>query len=90
MSLLGDPANWDAVKSQFPIGVQVTGVVGSVAPFGVFVRLGQDGIGLLRVPDMAGDDRKQMTDYPQVGQTLTATVIWHDDRNRQVTLSQRA
>jgi len=90
MTWLGDPANWEEVKTQFPIGAQVTGVVGNVAPFGVFVRLGQNGIGLLRVPDMAGDGRKQMTDYPQVGQAVTATVIWHDDRNRQVTLTQRA
>jgi len=89
MTWLGDPATWDEVKTQFPIGAQVTGVVESVAPFGVFVRLGDDGVGLLRVPDMAGDGPKQVTDYLQVGQTVTAMVIWHDDRNRQVTLSQR-
>ncbi len=90
MTWLGDAATWDDIKARFPIGVLVTGVVGSVAPFGVFVRLGNDGIGLLRVPDMAGDGPKQLTDYPQVGETVTATVIWHDDRNRQVTLTQRA
>jgi len=90
MSLLGDSAAWDEVKAQFPIGTEITGEVENVVPFGVFVRLGGDGIGLLRVPDMAGDGPKRMTDYPRVGQTVTATVIWHDDRNRQVTLSQRA
>ena len=89
MSWLGDPMTWDGVKAHFPIGVQVTGVVQGVAPFGVFVRLGDDGIGLLRVPEMGGDGPKQMTDYPQVGDTVTAKVIWHDDRNRQVTLTQR-
>ena len=90
MSWLGDPTTWDGVKAQFPVGTQVTGVVEVVAPFGVFVRLEHDGIGLLRVPDMAGTGPKQMADYPQVGEAVTATVIWHDDRNRQVTLSQRA
>ena len=88
--MLGNPATWDDVKAQFPIGVQASGVVEGVAPFGVFVKLGDDGIGLLRVPDMAGDGPKQMTDYPQVGETVTAMVIWHDDLTRQVTLSQRA
>jgi ribosomal protein S1 len=90
MNMLGDPLTWDKVKTQFPIGTQVTGVVESAVPFGVFARLGNDGIGLLRVPDMAGDGPKQVADYPQVGEAVTATVIWHDDRNRQVTLSQRA
>jgi ribosomal protein S1 len=88
--LLGDPATWDEVKATFPIGMQVTGTVEYVAPFGVFVRLGNDGVGLLRVPDMAGNGPKALADYPQIGQTVTATVIWHDGNNRQVTLTQRA
>jgi small subunit ribosomal protein S1 len=90
MTWLGDPAVWDQVKQQFPVGSSVTGTVYDVAPFGVFIDLGDGAIGLLRVPDMAGAVPKQMGDYPQAGEAVTVTVIGHDDRNRQVTLSQRA
>jgi ribosomal protein S1 len=90
MSLLGDPKVWDEVKARFPKGATVTGVVEHVLPFGVFVGLGYGGIGLLRVPDMAGHGPKQLADYPQLGETVTAKVNEHDDRNCQVSLSQRA
>ncbi|MGL5095528.1 MAG: S1 RNA-binding domain-containing protein [Fimbriiglobus sp.] len=86
----GDPATWDAVKARLPLGTTVAGTVLYVAPFGVFVDLGGGGVGLLRVPEMAGDHRKQMADYPQVGDVLTAMVLWYDERNRQVTLTQRS
>lgn len=88
--MLGDPTTWDNVKTKLPVGTQVTGAVAGIAPFGAFVTLQHDGIGLLRVPDMAGNGPKQVADYPQAGQAVTATVIGYDDGNRQVTLSQRA
>lgn len=89
MTWLGSPDTWEDVKARFPVGSTVTGVVYDVAPFGVFLDLGDDAIGLLLVPEMAGDGRKQMTDYPQVGQPVTARVIHHRDVERQVSLTQR-
>jgi predicted RNA-binding protein with RPS1 domain len=90
MKLSGDEACWDDVKCAFPIGVMIEGAVFYVAPFGVFVDLDRGGIGLLRVPELAGDNRKSIEDYPPVGAKVIAKVIWHDDRNRQVTLTQRS
>lgn len=89
MTWLGDPATWDVVKARFPVGSSVTGTVYDVAHFGVFIDLGDGAIGLLLVPEMAGDTRKQMTDYPQRGQSVTATVIHHREVERQVSLTQR-
>ena len=90
MSSADARSTWEDEKRRYPIGSVIEGVVVSVAPFGVFVDFGVGFKGLLRVPDMAGDARKQIEDYPQVAQPVAATVIWHDDTNQQFTLSQRA
>jgi len=89
MKWLGDPAAWEAVKARFPVGSTVTGTVYDLAPFGVFIDLGDDVVGLLLVPEMAGEGRKQMADYPQIGQSVTAKVIHHRDAECQVSLTQR-
>ncbi len=60
-----------------------------VAPFGVLIDLGIGFEGLLLVPEMAADNRKRMEDYPQVGQSVTATVLWHNDQRKQFSLTQR-
>ena len=89
MTWLGRPDTWETVKTRFPVGSTVTGTVYDVAPFGVFIDLGDDAIGLLLVPEMAGDTKKQVGDYPQIGQSVTAKVIHHRDNERQVSLTQR-
>jgi small subunit ribosomal protein S1 len=90
MSGTGTGGTWENVKRRYPIGSVVEGTVVKVAPFGVFVDLGVGFEGLLLVPEMAGDTRKQIKDYPQVGQRVAATVIWHNDPKQQFSLSQRA
>ena len=89
MTWLGNPETWEAVKARFSIGSIVTGTVYDVAPFGVFIDLGDDAVGLLLVPEMTGDARKELADYPQIGQSVTAKVIQHRNRQRQVSLTQR-
>ena len=89
MTLLGNVDVWDEAKHRNAIGNMVAGTVFYLAPFGVFIDLGQEAIGLLRVPEMAGEIRKVIADYPQVGEQVTARVIWHNDSNRQIELTQR-
>jgi small subunit ribosomal protein S1 len=89
MNWMGEPSSWEVVKARFPIGSTANGVVVNVAPFGVFINLGDGAIGLLLVPEMAGDHRKQLADYPKVGEQVTARVLWHRDSNRQVSLTQK-
>jgi hypothetical protein len=38
---------------------------------------------------MAGEGRKTEADYPQVGQVVTANVLWHRDTNQQICLTQK-
>lgn len=89
MNWQGDATVWESVKKRFPVGSDVTGPVVVVAPFGVFLDLGSGAIGLLLVPEMADDAPKQVADYPQTGQTVSAKVIHHRERERQVSLTQR-
>jgi small subunit ribosomal protein S1 len=84
-----NPWDWDEVKRLLAIGTDVEGVVTRVAPFGVFVDLGVGFDGVLEVPQMAGTNRKRIEDYPAVGARVTAKVITHQDRNKQVYLTQR-
>src|SRR5438552_12433811 len=88
MSELPDKPTWDEVKARLPIGSEVTGQVSAVMPFGVFIELGVGFIGLLEVPEMAGDSRA-IADYPQVGQLVTANVLQHKDWDHQIKLSQK-
>lgn len=80
---------WEEAMSRHPIGSEVSGTVVSVMPFGVFVDLGVGFWGLLEVPNMAGDTKKAISDYPQVGQLVTANVLQHADLDQQIRLSQR-
>ena len=84
-----DNEKWNDVKARLPVGTVVDGKVVHVAVFGVFVDLGVEFYGLLRVPEMAGSGPKTMDDYPQVGESVTARVLYHSDSNRQIILIQR-
>ena len=86
---MGDQT-WDDVKQLFPVGTEVTGVVQSVHPFGVFIDLGVSFPGLIMVPELAGESPKQIEDYPQIGQMVSAKVLWHRDSNQQVCLTQKS
>ena len=81
--------SWESGKRQYPVGTVVTGRVLLVAEFGVFVELVGGVAGLLLVPEMEGDGPRLMESYPQVGETVTARVLWHNDRDRKMSLTQR-
>jgi ribosomal protein S1 len=83
---------WEGVKSQVGLGSSVSGDVVARYPFGVFVDLGVGFPALLEVIqfERAGVFRcTAMETHPEVGSTVTATVLWFDDRQRQIKLTQR-
>jgi ribosomal protein S1 len=82
--------SWEDVKRHYPIGSVVDGTVVAVAPFGVFIDLGVGFEGLLLVPEMAGENRKRIEDYPKVGESVSATVIFHNDQAQKLKLLQKA
>lgn len=85
-------AEWERVKATVPIGAEVSGRVVACQPFGVFVDLGLDFLGLLEIPelgDSAARSRGKVV-FPAVGAPLTARVLQHADHNQQLRLTQRA
>jgi small subunit ribosomal protein S1 len=85
-----DESAWEQVKQQFPLGAVVAGEVTQVVHYGVWLDLGIDFPGLLLVTE-AGLERGQIPpDCFQVGQSVTAKVLWHNDERRVVSLTKRA
>jgi small subunit ribosomal protein S1 len=80
---------WAETKLRHPIGSPIEGVVVKVEPYGVWVGVGNGTEALLLVPEIGGDVRKQIEDYPQVGEWIAAKVLWHNDQQRKLSLSQR-
>jgi ribosomal protein S1 len=81
---------WAAAKSRFTSGVVATGVVLSHHPFGFFVDLGDQIIGLVEIVRVKESGQSvDSRDYPPVGQEITAVVLGAVDQQHQVRLSIR-
>lgn len=76
---------WEKFKRLHPIGSSVTGQVVLQVPFGVFLQLEPDIIGLLRVPEFARGGLDP-SNPPPLGHGVTATVLAFNERLRQVDL----
>lgn len=86
--LIPDP--WDQVKERFPIGTHVKGRVKSLAPFGVFVELAPDLVGLLHVSEMSwGRKIERADEVLNVGDEVEAVVLSIDWEKRLLPLSMR-
>lgn len=85
--------DWERVKTTVAVGAEVTGKVLVRVKFGVFLDIGVGFPALIRVPDLKDADVKPYTSldmYPAPGSNISGVVLWFDDGNRQVDLSQRA
>lgn len=81
--------SWDELKSRWPRGTRVSGVVVKHMPFGVFLDLGiPDCIGLIKITEIAlRPQRVTEDDFPEIGARVEARVLSFDERNRQVWLT---
>jgi len=82
--------SWNEVKRCFAIGAEVKGIVTRLEHYGVWVDLGIGFDGLLLVTEMAGEIKKGLDEYPQVGEIVSAKVVRHNDDERKLKLSQQA
>lgn len=82
---------WTALKNRLQIGQVVEGVVQHREPFGIFVDLGEDFVGLVEVVCLPFPPGKaiDVDDYPEVGETVQARVLQFVDSNRQIRLTMR-
>lgn len=85
-----DDEDWEASKSRFPIGSEVSVVVRQHMPFGMFVELPADPTASAFI-DLAsyhpgGQEVVDHTQWPSEGEAIDAIVADHVDRNRQIRL----
>ncbi|WP_327145748.1 hypothetical protein [Nocardia sp. NBC_01327] len=75
---------WTAVVEGLPVGTRVSGVVIGRQPFGVFIQIDQvpDAVGLVRVTALPPD-----VELPLRGVHVVGDVLWHEERNCQVTVT---
>jgi ribosomal protein S1 len=83
---------WETAKARLRLGDAVSGVVVAQYRFGVFVDIGAAFPALLEVIqfERASGPYTTMEKYPKVGSTVEANLVWFDDRDRQIKLTQRS
>ncbi|MEV4191206.1 S1 RNA-binding domain-containing protein [Streptomyces toxytricini] len=77
---------WPETVRALPVGSPITGEVVGRQPFGVFLSIDgrPEDVGLAEIVRMP-----PCMELPGVGQRVSGTVVWHDERNCQVRISLR-
>jgi ribosomal protein S1 len=81
---------WDEVKAAHPVGSVVTGRIAKIEMYGLWIEFDLEFAGLMLIPDSGIDQGKMLADLFQNGESVTATVLWHNDERQQVQLTRRA
>lgn len=74
---------WHAAAAKHPVGSIVRGVVGSVTPYGVFIRITEDVDGLVHVTDPG----LVVLGVPSTGDVITVRIDSFDPARRRVGLA---
>ena len=80
---LSSEADWEAIKRQYPVGTEATGLVIARQPFGAFLDFG-NAVGLMEMPGFPQAGGPREFDYPDVGTKLSGVVVRHRDTNQRV------
>lgn len=77
------PNPWDELKNKYPQGTRVKGTIKNLTDFGMFVNIGEEFDGLVKMGDLTWDakDKEPLKAY-NLGQTIEAVVL-DVDVNRQ-------
>jgi ribosomal protein S1 len=80
---------WEEVKVAHPVGDPITGRIVRIEVYGVWIEFDFEFAGLMLIPDSGIEQGKMLADVFQVGESITATVIWHNDKDQVVRLTRR-
>lgn len=86
--LTSDPWETD-IPSRYQVGDTISGTVGKVADFGVFVELGGDVEGLIHISETGQDSQVKLEEIFKVGEPITAKIVKVDCEERKIALSIR-
>jgi small subunit ribosomal protein S1 len=84
------PDPWDTVAQRYPINTRVTGIVSSVADFGVFVEIEEGIEGLIHISQLSNERVDKPSSLFKVGDKVEAIVVQADTRERRIGLSIKA
>jgi len=84
---LGDP--WEGVEERYPVGMEVTGTVDSIADFGVFVKVEKGVVALIPMSELDTERGVPAGRKYKPDQEVTAKVIAADETRRRLTLSRK-
>jgi small subunit ribosomal protein S1 len=84
------PDPWDTVAQRYPINTRITGIVSSVADFGVFVEIEEGIEGLIHISQLSNERVDKPSSLFKVGDKVEAIVVQADTRERRIGLSIKA
>ncbi|MFH1223421.1 MAG: 30S ribosomal protein S1 [Pseudomonadota bacterium] len=81
----GNP--WDELKNKYPYGTRVKGTIKSITDFGLFVNIGEEFDGLVRIADITWDAKAQISskDFKK-GAAIDVVVIDVDVEKQRLSL----
>ncbi|OGU18185.1 MAG: 30S ribosomal protein S1 [Geobacteraceae bacterium GWC2_53_11] len=82
-----EPDPWSLAPGKYRAGVMVTGKVTSLTDFGVFMELEEGIEGLIHVSELSREKVASAKEFAAVGDTLEATVLSCDPKERRISLS---
>jgi len=78
---------WETLKTKYPKGSVVSGIITSITDFGVFVKLDEDIEGLIHISQLSNERIEDPGNSFKPGQDIKAVVLEIDEKKRKVTLS---
>ena len=84
----GNP--WDEATERYPVGEVRSGVIESIADFGVFVRLEPGLVGLIPLSELGTSPGSPPSKDFKIDQTVEAIVLSVDEERRRLSLSRKA
>ncbi|MEI6093487.1 MAG: 30S ribosomal protein S1 [bacterium] len=78
---------WDELKNKYPVGTRLRAQIKNITDFGLFVSIGEDHDGLIRISDITWDTKEQepLKNYEK-GQTIDAVVLDISPERQKISL----
>lgn len=83
--LMPDP--WQTAIKQFKVGDSVTGTVVRLSPFGAFIELARDVVGLMHISEFGVSLQEELAEKVKTGDTDTFQILSIDTDSRKVALA---
>lgn len=80
---------WEIIKEKYPPRSKVSGVISSIANFGIFVKLSDDIEGLVHISEVSRRKIENIEEVYKIGDTVAAVVLGVDIARKRISLSMK-